>query len=405
MARARKKSIKNLGIPVWSPTRLDHILRCPRKFFFGYQQGKNGNKKFQKSYPVTAPQARGIFLHRQVESDVFFKPDGSPKYKSAESYANAMGGRWIQVAKRKKIKGSEIDFGDNDPFLMKEVEIKPVCRAIYPILVEEGPPTLSEFPFSFVCQGNAFTGVIDSVRKDKDGNIVIRDFKSSFYGMSERDIDNMPQLTIYGLAFCVYAFMSYEFRDRFDLSESDVKTWGGNPTFIDDRLKFEIFSLYPEQPEGKARWALGYAIKRSNELGLEDMAYQLDELKQKFETETDKLGEVKIIHQTTRNDTHYQNLAELIELMNAMETYMIESGHYPAIRTDSCGRCKFDPVCLDYDQARGELGNRATQTQLFNPFAEFFKQLQAFKTEHRMEIYPSNPTKKTLPIEGQIQLF
>ena len=69
---------------LWSASRLDKIEVCKRAYWYQYLSGE----KFQS----IGPMAAGILLHKKAEK--FYKADGTPKYKSAESFANSAMATW-----------------------------------------------------------------------------------------------------------------------------------------------------------------------------------------------------------------------------------------------------------------------------------------------------------------------
>ena len=82
-------------------------------------------------------------------------------------------------------------------------------RNAYPILAEEEMPLMVEQDLKFVFDGRAFNLQIDAIRKDENGNIIIRGFKSGRYAPDPEHAE--LQFKLYGLAFCTCCHFDEEF--------------------------------------------------------------------------------------------------------------------------------------------------------------------------------------------------
>ncbi len=157
------------AVPKWSATKIKIASECLQKYKLIY---------VDKIKPVTkADIALGLFLHRAIEK--IFK-DGKLRYKSAESYANAMGAQWVvTVVKPGMIQGRKIEWKDDkEPWILKH-KIKEICKNIherYAREYEEGiMPLAQEVHFEFEFGGRRFEGYIDEIRPQA----TIRDHKST----------------------------------------------------------------------------------------------------------------------------------------------------------------------------------------------------------------------------------
>lgn len=403
MARKRAYDIYNLGIPVWSPTKTGYILRCPRKYFFGYVC------KSRKEFPITLPQTKGTFLHKRIEQ--FYKEDGSPKYKSATAFANAAGHLWNKTVEKGSIKGQEINFGTKDPdeikklgYIINATEIKPVLKTAYPLLAEEEMPLMVEQDLKFVFEGRAFNLQIDAIRKDKDGNIVIRDFKSGRFAPDPEHAE--LQFKLYGLAFCTCCHFDEEFRRKVGVSDEQAVRWGGNPIYIDENIKFEIFRLHNNKPEGLSLWRLGSVGDRLDKLGLAEEAGIAKELREKLEAilervmcEEDEfcLPNLEIpetIIPVTGNKYNYRSICALIDSMSKLDIFMREESDFPPIPS-FCRSCRYAEPCDNYYETYA----KGIQQRLFKSYEPAPK----VNIEFRLYSKPKKEKGKDKP--KQLKLF
>jgi glutaredoxin len=404
-----KRGAYSLGIPVWSPTRIGYLMECPRKYFFGYVC------KSRKDFAITMPQARGTFLHKKLEQ--LFKEDGTPKFKSADAFANAAGFQFMKMIESRSIKGQKIYFETDDPdeikklgYILNATQIKPVLRNAYPILTSEEPPLMLEQSLQFVFEGRAFNLQIDIIRRDKEGNIVIRDYKSGRFAPDPEHAE--LQCKMYGLAFCTYCHFDEEFRRKAGVSDEEAARWGGNPIYIDEKIKYEIFRLHDDKPEGLHLWRLGNTSDRLEELGLEELAGETKELKERLlriieraMCEEDEfclpIEEPKTIIPVTGNKFDYKALTALFDTMAKFEIFLKEERDFPPI-PKRCRSCRYTEACDQYyDKYAKELQGRIFKS--YEPPPKSGIQFRSFtnpkkeKTEDKLKqikLFPTSPIPK-----------
>lgn len=174
----------------WSASRLERYLSCPYSYYLQYV------KRPRAKIDSNGPFAIGKFLHRRAEQ--FYNDNLEPKYKSAESFANAAVGMWKRFEiKTNKSGGQNIRWKSEDEKWILMNEIKDICKTFYEKYANEPPPLITEYNFNFILGNRNFIGTFDEIRKGG----VIRDHKSDRYLPNEKRMKSNLQFTIYALAF------------------------------------------------------------------------------------------------------------------------------------------------------------------------------------------------------------
>ena len=211
----------------WSASRLSLFQSCPKSYYLEYI------KKPKPKINTTAPLAAGSFLHKQAEK--FYNKN----YKSEESFANSMAGRWLFLTKEDSIYGQKIKWKyEGERFALREI-IRKISKIFYEKYKNSSPPLSVEYKFNFVIGNREYMGFIDEIRED----YVIRDHKSDFAAPKQSVLDNNVQFTFYALAFCCLSKLDKEFALKHNVSEKDIETLGGNPNFISDKVTIEYHHM------------------------------------------------------------------------------------------------------------------------------------------------------------------
>ncbi|MBI2110773.1 PD-(D/E)XK nuclease family protein [Candidatus Woesearchaeota archaeon] len=294
--------------PSWSQHKLETILTCGRQFYYTYIE--------RPEISIPSEIAKGQFLHKKLEQ--FFK-DGSPKYKSKESWSNAAGAQWTQIIKKGSISGRRIAWKDEkEPWILKS-NIKNLCLSLYDRLVAEGPPLLQpEHEFTFELSERRFTGRIDEIRAGK----LIRDYKTGKARISQFEADHSYQLTFYALAFCTLCYADDKFREKAGVSKRTASQWGGNPIFISDDVMLELDMI-----------DTGQRIR------------------------------------TTRDNTDYSELCSIIDEAEEKKGRMKEKDLYLPERGSHCKFCLYQKQC-EKDTAENVIETRPRQIFLFTQYKE-----------------------------------
>lgn len=184
---------------VWTATNIDRASDCVLQFIF--------SEIFKVPYKLSPRHALGIFIHRAIEN--FYREDGKPFYKSAESFSNAMASRWqfIFYKKPAKIQGREIEFKNEEEIFILKQEIKEICKKIYTRYSNEEKPLKRELQFDFFFNGKHYRGKIDEIRK----NTTIRDIKTGKRTPGEMKLKYDPQFTLYTIALATMCYNSKSF--------------------------------------------------------------------------------------------------------------------------------------------------------------------------------------------------
>lgn len=336
----------NPSLRYWSPTSLEDFLRCPR----GWYLSRTLRKK------ITLPAlAKGTHTHSKLEELRLHKLRERARYKSAESYGNVIANDWTRgPIKTNSIRGDTILWeSEQQKWIIRE-QIRKNGKRHHPILTEEEPPFLiakkgkkQEVPphkryttthrFKFIWKGHGFSGEIDELRPNK----TVRDYKTGRSSYIKKALDTALQPTYYLLRVCNICNVSEEFREKFGVTEKEAKHWAGNPEFIGEKVKFEYYLVDPI-----TKW---------------------DKEKKEF-LEQDCSPIIK----TSRSDSDYKELCQLIDTANIMLSHMQDQGTYPSFRK-TCMNCSlYKEECERMtdryeDQRQLSLLENITDTPRFHP--------------------------------------
>jgi len=212
----------------------------------------------------------------------------------------------------------EIDWCGRNPFVVRAV-IMNTCRAVYDMLVKEGPPIIKpESGFSFQLDRKWYTGKIDAIFP----NMQIRDYKTGQREPSKRRLKDMQQFTFYALAYTSLCYADPDFRKAVGVSDEKVEEWKKNNVIISDEITMQYFKLNYK----KYRKVVGGK----------------------------KIEEVEVfpkIIKTSRNNVHYHILSDWIDIaefmIDAMKTY---DKYPPKKASDHCDFCEYAVHCDEEDE-------------------------------------------------------
>lgn len=240
-------SVGDLRVPyniTWNKTNIEHAMTCTMQFYLlDIEKIKT---------PTIGPFVMGIFVHHILDK-LFFNEKKEPKYKSPESFANAVagkrnergrlkGGMWIHSIKDNKYRGKLIEWQSREePFILRE-RLWKLCHISYPTIVKYGPPLHSELSFNFEIDGKHFNGRIDQLRKINN-RPHIWDFKTglSIPGDMMRSYD--PQFTLYSLAIGVNCYKNREFARSIGITDEEAEKFPEDPGIIARNMALEYFLL------------------------------------------------------------------------------------------------------------------------------------------------------------------
>ena len=226
---------------VYSPSSIAHANECLMRMYL------LDIEKIDHSY--TGQQAKGTFVHRFMQIS-FFNEDGSPKYKSAESCANAAGGSWLyRYANEGVIDNKKIEWTEEKQKYYLKGEIINVMKKAYPRYVREGKPAFSEERFSFITEDIDLGGKADEIRKGP----VIRDLKTgtSFNPEDER---NHIQEAFYKLGLAAKIHQSPGMAETLGVSPAAAASFAEDPGKLISEIAFEFYHMNFDrivEPKGK----------------------------------------------------------------------------------------------------------------------------------------------------------
>ncbi len=294
----------------WSPSRWRAWQDCEKKYYFTYVK--------RAEVPITAEMAAGLMRHMRMLQ--FYKEDGSPKYKSAETFANSVKGPWIiEVVENSEIAGRKIKWRDpQEPYRTLEV-MKRDLRAIYEPYSQEAPPLFTEQRFKVVIPSKSgyfcFVGRFDEIRLGE--RLAVRDHKSGLLIPEPEELAENEQFTIYSLALA-------------SLIEN------GN-------LERMLHTL--RRPEDVKEKALGVA-RELRGLSLVEIAQNLD-----LEYHNMRTGGIIQVPRRTQ-----ESFDSLIAKVSEAERKISENynSNIWQVNEDSCPKCVFANICDRKSQVMGE---------------------------------------------------
>jgi hypothetical protein len=262
----------------------------------------------------------------------------------------------------------------------------------------------------FVFEGRGFNLQIDVIRRDEEGNIVIRDYKSGRFAPDPEHAE--LQFKLYGLAFCTYCHFDKKFRRKAGVSDEEAARWGGNPIYIDDKIKYEIFRLHNNKPEGIHLWRLGNVGDRLEELGLIEMAEEARGLKERLlkiieraMCEEDEfylpLEEPKTIIPVTGNKFNYESLCALLDSMSKLDIFLREGKDFAPI-PKLCRSCRYSEPCDEYyEKYAKELQERvftsyepAPKSNIEFQSFDYLKKQKKKDKNKQGKLFPTSPIPK-----------
>ncbi len=272
----------------WSASKVNCANYCRRKFFLRYILRDKGI--------IFSSYRRGTLCHELVEK--FWDKLGAPeevkmnkegkvksekKYSNPEQFVKYAQGRWMRMCIQDEMAGKKIQWAyDNEKWNIRNKYLPGVCSPLFNILLEEGPHLYTELPFTFILNDRKFTGFIDKVRQ-RDGRVIIRDYKTESPWMKGMKLEGNPQLTLYCVGLCALCYADENVAAKVGLLE-ERKRFMGNPIFISDKIQPEFFMLS----------ALPKISKQESE-----------------KSETEKA--IKVIYSTKRSDKDFYEVLMFIE--------------------------------------------------------------------------------------------
>jgi len=288
---------------LWTATKIDIANYCRMRYYLRYVEK-------EKEIRLSA-YAKGSLLHKLIENfwarlgteKEVAKKNSKKKYSNAEEFARYSQGSWMSnvIASRNSEKPIQWSY-DNEEWVIRK-ELRDVCTSLYPILIKEGPPILSEKKFDFLIEGKRFKGIIDDVRL-RDRKIVVRDYKSGRPWLGEMKLNNDPQLTLYNIGLCSLCMSDDNLAEKLGLMTERWK-FMGNPIYIASDFIEEFFMI--EAP--------AFNLKKKHSL--------------------------KVINSTKRRDEHF---FELLKMIDGIEKAVNEGGIYPE-RGRKCDYCDLKAAC------------------------------------------------------------
>src|SRR3989338_7264560 len=223
----------------WSASRINDANYCLRRFFLEY---------ILKDKPLNlSVYERGTLMHSLMEhfwEKLGIKEEvekGKKKYFDASSFTEHAVGQWWYQLHQAEARGDEIGWQiDDEKYMIANGYIPKHCPPLFDWLVQEGPRLDAqgnlfegEIKFNFELGNRRFTGFIDDIRV-KNGDIIIRDYKTERPWVKGVKLSGNPQLTVYCLAVSKMILTDRVFAER--LGVSNIEDFMQGNRFISPRL-------------------------------------------------------------------------------------------------------------------------------------------------------------------------
>jgi hypothetical protein len=292
----------------WTATRIDAANYCRMRYYLRYVGGETPLK--------LSAYVKGSFLHSVIEK--FWEKLGTPeevakkssgkKYSNEQEFAKYARGLWMRLTIGAKKSGEKIAWRYEGEEYATRSNLYGACIPLFHCLMNEGPPLFSEIGFDFIVEGTRFKGRIDDVRM-RDGQVIIRDYKSGRPWIGEMKINNDPQLTIYNAGLCSLCLSNDKIAEKLGLIERR-KDFMRNGSYVCPDFVEQFFMIEAPIFNAKAR---------------KDSAFH----------------PLKTIHETRRKDEHF---LEVLKMINGIEKAVNEGEIYPE-RGRKCDDCDLKYPC------------------------------------------------------------
>jgi len=318
----------------WSASRIDVANYCRMRYYLRYVENETPLR--------LSAYAKGSLLHELIEKfwDKLGTLEGVVKKSSKKKYFDALGfakyaqGLWMRRVIASENSKNPIYWKDNGEKWSIKSGLEKICIPLFSHLLNEGPPIFSELGFNFVLRGKKFRGRIDEVRK-RNGQIVIRDYKSGKPWLGEMKLNHDPQLTLYNAGLCALCYADANIAEKLNLMNIR-KEFMGNPIYVNPNFIEEFFMI------------------------------------EALSVNSEKVRTVPCaVHTTTRRNEHF---FELLKMIDGTQTAVALGGIYPE-RGRKCDDCDMKIACGSKlnDVGKGEFTNKEGQIYFNFAFPNYIK--------------------------------
>lgn len=335
----------------WSPSRIDAANYCIMRYHLRYVEKAKGMQ--------LSAYLKGSLLHTELIQK--FWENIGVKYSDEKEFAAYAQRMWNYYCIRSEKSERPVVWRFPQERWSIKNDLEGICAALFPILVEEGPPLFSELGFKVRIAGKTFTGRIDELRR-RDENIVIRDYKSGRPSMGEMKLNFDPQLTVYNAALNAVISQNDKIARKLGFDGRVINSTGSfiNPDFIQEFFMVEAPSFVKRREQEGKKVAMPY------------------------------------LNQAKRTDEHFR---EVIDMINGTERAVSLGNVYPE-RGRKCDDCDMKLACAEKLKNPTYVFSQKGQLSLdfaIPLFAKSEEQKQAFlsqdKTQKRLQLR----TKKIKP--------
>jgi len=286
----------------WTASRIDMANYCRMRYYLKYVEKETSLR--------LSAYAKGTLLHELIEKfweklgteEEVAKKSSKKKYSNAEEFTKYSQGLWMRTVIASQNSKNPIQWRYENEQWVIHSELSDICSSLYPVLLQEGKPILSEIGFDFLIEEKRFRGRIDDIRF-REGKIVIRDYKSGSPWIGEMKLNNDPQLTLYNIGLCSLC-SNDEIAEKLGLKEKRAE-FMGNPIYIFPDFIEEFFMI--EAP--------AFNLKKNRS--------------------------VNVLNQTARRDEHF---FEVLNMIKGIEKAVCEGEIYPE-RGRKCDYCDMKYSC------------------------------------------------------------
>ncbi len=222
--------MKNL---VWSASRLKTAEHCLAWYFYRYHH------KDKRKIPTTPPLVFGNLFHSLMER--FYNEDGTPFYKSEDSFSGAAVGQWLHVYTKegKDNRGNKIDWFFEGQKYAIIPEIKDVAKQIYQTYSDpERPrPAKQEYDMRVSLDGLLLRGTMDAIfgYREETG-LIGTDYKTDRFPPGKDRLEYDPQFGFYLLLMGIALKQNPILRRELNFPEEEAEKLSIENLFLSEKI-------------------------------------------------------------------------------------------------------------------------------------------------------------------------
>lgn len=224
----------------WSPSRLKAAEHCLAWYFYRYHD------EDKSKIPTRPPLVFGNLFHSMMER--FYNENGTPFYKSTESFTNAAIGQWLHAFTKDDVdnRGKEIIWEYNGQKFVMIRDIEQIAPIIYRKYADPKTPRpiFQELGIKVNLEGVLLNGKIDAILPHtRENGLLIVDYKTDRFPPGRDRISYDPQFSAYALLVGIKLSQDPEFRRKTNFPEEEAEKLSIENLFLHEEIKTQYDHL------------------------------------------------------------------------------------------------------------------------------------------------------------------